>query len=64
MDGGSVDELLDVTVERPAFDQLEVEVCRALEDRVQSGLTGDDREERHVHVVEASIRANARYVLA
>src|SRR6187200_1611833 len=28
MEGGSVDELLDVTVERPVLDQLEVEVGR------------------------------------
>src|SRR6266581_7341187 len=40
---GSVDELLDVAVERPALDQLEVEVGRTLEDRVQPGLTCDDR---------------------
>src|SRR6266487_6760822 len=39
MQGGSVDELLDVTIERPALDQLEVEVGRTLEDRVQSSLT-------------------------
>jgi len=42
MEGGSVDELLDVTVERPVLDQLHVEFGRPLEDRVQSGLTGDD----------------------
>src|SRR5687767_8015125 len=40
MQGGPVDELLDVAVERPAIDQPEVEVGRTLEDRVQSGLTG------------------------
>ena len=33
MEGGSVDELLDVTVERPVLDQLQVEVGRTLEDR-------------------------------
>jgi hypothetical protein len=49
MEGGSVDELLDATVECPALDQLQVEVGRTLEDRVQPGLTGDDREERHLH---------------
>jgi hypothetical protein len=32
--GGPVDELLDVAVERPALDQLEVEVRPTLEDRV------------------------------
>src|SRR5262245_59153828 len=42
--GGPVDELLDVAVERPALDQLEVEVGRTVEDRVQPGLTGDHRE--------------------
>ena len=41
--GGPVGELLDVAVECPAIDELEVEVGRALEDRVRSGLTGDDR---------------------
>jgi len=34
MQGGPVDELLGVAVERPALDQLEVEVGRTLEDRV------------------------------
>src|ERR687895_254686 len=52
MEGGSVDELLDVTVERPVLDQFQVEVGRALEDRVQPGLTGDDREERHLEAVD------------
>jgi hypothetical protein len=52
MEGGSVDELLDVTVERPVLDQLQVEVGRTLEDRVQPGLTGDDREERHLQAVD------------
>src|SRR3954465_9154003 len=41
MQAGPVDELLDVTVERPTLDQLEVEVGRPLEDRVKPGLTGD-----------------------
>src|SRR4051794_37786018 len=44
MDGGSVDELLDVAVERLGRDELQVEVGRTLEDGVQSGLTGDHRE--------------------
>src|SRR5690349_3132880 len=51
MKAGSVDELLDVTIECPALDQLQVEVGRILEDRVQPGLTGDDREQRHLHAV-------------
>src|SRR5919109_2151799 len=42
MEGGSVGELLDVAVERPVLDQLQVEVGRTLEDRVQAGLTGND----------------------
>src|SRR5215510_15291635 len=52
MQGGPVDELLDVAVERPALDQLEVEVGRTLEDRLQPGLTGDHREERHLDAVD------------
>src|SRR5688572_31630201 len=52
MQGGPVDELLDVAVERPALDQFEVEVGRTLEDRVRSGLTGDHREERHLDAVD------------
>src|SRR5215218_1939937 len=52
MQGGPVDELLDVAVQRPALDQLEVEVGRTLEDRVQPGLTGDHREERHLDAVD------------
>jgi hypothetical protein len=54
MQGGPVDELLDVAVERPALDQLEVEVGRTLEDRAQSGLTGDHRQERHLDAVDQS----------
>ena len=34
MQGRPVAELLDAAVERPALDQLEVEVGRTLEDRV------------------------------
>ena len=44
MQGGPVDELLDVAVERPALDQLEVEVGRTLEDRVHPSLTDDYRK--------------------
>src|SRR4051794_10543129 len=47
MGRGPVDELLNVTVERPVLDQLQVEVGRTLEDWVHPGLTGDDREQRH-----------------
>src|SRR6202030_3515386 len=52
MQGGPVDELLDVAVERLALDQLEVEVGRTLEDRVQPGLTGNHREESHLDAVD------------
>src|SRR5205823_13651810 len=52
MQGGPVAELLDMAVERPVLDQLEVEVGRTLEDRVQPGLTGDHREERHLDAVD------------
>src|SRR5258708_7011185 len=38
MQGRPVDEFLDVAVERPALDPLEVEVGRTLEERVQRGL--------------------------
>src|SRR6266568_3023795 len=50
--GGPVDQLLDVAVERPALDQREIEVGRTLEDRAQPGLTRDDREERHLDTVD------------
>src|SRR5262245_58452282 len=52
MHGWSVDELLDIAVERSALNQLEVEVGRTLEDRVITGLTGDDGEERHLDAVD------------
>jgi hypothetical protein len=35
MEGGSVDELLGVIVDRPVLDQLQVEVGCTLEDRVE-----------------------------
>src|SRR6185312_14786931 len=37
MQGGPVGELLDVAVERPALDQLQVEVGRTAEDRLLAG---------------------------
>src|SRR6266508_2669599 len=52
MEGGSVDEFLDVIVEGSVLDQFQVEVSRTLEDRVQPGLTGDDGEERDLYVVD------------
>jgi hypothetical protein len=41
-----------MTVERPALDQLQVKAGRTLKDRVQPGLTADDRKECHLHVVD------------
>src|SRR5687767_5581349 len=52
MQGGPVDELLGVAVERPGLDQLEVEVGRALKDRILTGLTADHREEGHLDAVD------------
>src|SRR3954447_684701 len=52
MQGRPVYELLDVAVERPALDQLQVKISCTLEDRVQSGLTGDHGEERHRRPVD------------
>ena len=62
MEGGSIDRPLDLPVERPVLDQFQVEVGRTLADRVQSRLTGDDREERRLHVVdEAGGHQRARF---
>src|ERR671920_2572784 len=52
MEGGSVDELLGVSVEGPVLDQLQVKVGRTLEDRLLPGLCGDDREDRHLEAVD------------
>src|SRR6478735_1167570 len=52
VEGGAVDELLDVAVERPVLEQLEVEVGCILEDRVLTALTGDDRKQRDVDPVD------------
>src|SRR3954452_24102867 len=52
MEGGPGDELLCVTVERPVLDQLPIVVGGTLEYRVDPGLTGDDREDRHLHEVD------------
>src|SRR5690348_18054391 len=52
MQGGPVDELLGVAVERPALDQLEVEVVRTPEDRLLPGPAGDHGEERHLDAVD------------
>src|SRR3954447_9480285 len=52
VEGRSVDELLDPAVEGLAFDQLEIEVGRVLEDRLHPGLAGDHREDRHLDAVD------------
>src|SRR5215203_594772 len=52
MQGGPVNKLLDVAVERPALDHLQVEVGSTPEDRVHPGLTGDHGEECHLHAVD------------
>ncbi len=54
--GWPVDELLGVTVERAALDQLEVEVGSAVEEGVRPGLTGDHREDRHLDAVDETGR--------
>ena len=56
MQGGPVDELLDVAVERPVLEQLEVEVGRTPEDRVRAGPAGDHREDRHLDAVDVVAR--------
>jgi hypothetical protein len=61
MEGGSIDRPLDLPVERPVLDQFQVEVGRTLADRVQSHLTGDDREERRLHVVDEAAAISARF---
>jgi hypothetical protein len=52
MEGGSADELLDVTVEGPVPESFQVEVGRILEDRVQPSLAGDNREECDLYAVD------------
>jgi hypothetical protein len=52
MEAGSINELLDAAVERPALQQLQVEIGSTLEDRFHPGLTGDDRKDRHLHAVD------------
>ena len=54
MKGGSVDEFLGVAIERPALDHLQVEVGRSLEDRLDSGFAGDDREDCHAYEINES----------
>jgi hypothetical protein len=54
MQGGPVDEFLDVAVECAGLEQFEVEVGRIVEDRVITGLTGDHGEECHLGAVDQS----------
>src|SRR4051794_17169613 len=51
-----VDELLDVAVEGPLLEELQVEVGGSGEDGVQAGLAGDDGEERDLHAVHQAGR--------
>jgi hypothetical protein len=59
---GLVRELLNVAVERPTLDQLEVEVGCTLKDRVITGLTGDDGEDRHLDAVDNPAAMSARFI--
>jgi hypothetical protein len=43
---------LDAAGERPAVDQLKVEVGCTLEDRLASAVPGDHRKARHLHAVD------------
>jgi hypothetical protein len=43
------------------LDQLEVEVQRTFEDQVGSGLTADDREDRHLNEVDKAGPISARF---
>ena len=62
MQAGLVGELLDVAVERPALDQLEVEVGCTLKIGVISGLTGDDGEDRHLDAVDQTGGHSDRFI--
>ena len=39
MQGKSVYEFMDMAVERPAFDQFEIEIGRIADNRLRTGLT-------------------------
>src|SRR5215470_11859616 len=49
---GAIDQFLGVAIERPALDQLEVEVACAAENRARSGPSGDDGEDCHLKAVD------------
>ena len=53
--GGPVDELLGVAVERPALDQLVVEVGRTLEDRARPGQVGDENFDKYLFEAEPAL---------
>src|SRR5689334_1274622 len=50
--GGPIDELRGVAVERAALEQLEVEVGGAREDRLYAGAPGDHGEDRQLDPVD------------
>jgi pimeloyl-ACP methyl ester carboxylesterase len=49
---GAIDEFLGVAIERPALEQLEVEVARAPENRAGPGPSRDDGEDGHLEAVD------------
>src|SRR5262249_6053281 len=49
---GAIDEFLGVAIERPALEQLEVEVTGALENRPRPGPSGDDGKDGHLEAVD------------
>ena len=53
---GPVGELLDASVKRPAFNQLEVEVSCTVEDRVIAGPAGDYREDGELDAIHQAGR--------
>lgn len=53
--------LLDVTVERPLFDQLQDDVDCVLEDGVQPGTTGDDGGDRDLQALPVQPPLTAPY---
>jgi hypothetical protein len=61
MEGRPIDELSDVTVQGVAFDEFRVEVCRVLEDRVNSGPAVIAREGRHLREIDQTGAISTRY---
>jgi hypothetical protein len=60
MQGGPVDELLDVAVECPALDQLQVEVGRTPEDR---GIAFGRSQVKGAEANRLSPNASERYLV-